>query len=121
MSEQNAAAAPAFPVTAGHQVYALGMTQRAYAAAAAMQGLLAAGEAVLPPAKLAEVAVDYADALLAEIERASPAIASARREALEEAAALVDAIEADVVALLGNAGELRDVAAAIRALAERKP
>jgi hypothetical protein len=45
-----------------------GLTKREYAAVVAMEGLLAA-DTLLDADRLAEVAVRYADALLAELER----------------------------------------------------
>lgn len=71
---------PAFPTTAMHE-REQGMTLRQYAAIKAMQGLLANGEALAylsAHAKdkcssfrdvVSKAAVDYADSLLAELEK----------------------------------------------------
>lgn len=61
---------PAHPVTAGHEVYATGLSVRDYFAAAALTGLLASGPLPRTHDEIAADAHKYADAMLAE--RAKP-------------------------------------------------
>ncbi len=67
MSKDNDA--PAYPVTAGNQVYATGMTKREYFAASALVGLMNDCSGYYRPEHAATQAVEFADALIAALAK----------------------------------------------------
>ena len=62
--------APAFPITAGHEVYATGLSARDWFAGMALQGVLASdGTGFASANELAAAVYEIADAVLAEREK----------------------------------------------------